>query len=324
MPIQFKAPAVSALLNQTFLDKTIDDLKRGKFSLYKTATNEVGFVDDVQNYLNEIADTTGQIFEGDVDRKNYSSNNFIADGDNRKVAIEKLDIAVKFNLDEISDLNTAFANYLQNGSFKIRGYISDNAYESANGAPLGGEIYYNQTTGSIRFYNNIDAQWGDVGKKVLGVQEVPIGIVNGVNTSFDISTMPINDEAMNVFLNGVLVPKSDYSFSSPTITFTTAPSLGQKVYISYLSEGNPSTPVISAGTNNVFYYEVTAGDIIAKSFTLPSIPVTAGHVLADVIGGTTLQYGSDFTIASDQFDWDGLSLDGLISSGDIIRVQYFN
>lgn len=278
----------------------------------------------MQDYLNEIATNIGQDGENDPNANVYANTNYISNGQNRKQAIESLDLAALLIQNNVDTLNNAFNQYLQDGSFKIRGYISDNAYETANGAPSGGEIYYNTTTGFIRYYNGIDLNWGDVGKTVLGIQETPTGVVDGVNTSFDIANLPLNNEALNVFVNGLIVPKSKYSFTSPTITFNTAPFLGQTVYVSYLSEGNPSTPVISAGTNNVIYYSVSGADVTAKQFILPSTPSTPSHVLVDVVGGSTIRFGTDFTIAGNVFDWDGLTLDGIISAGDIFRIQFFN
>ena len=110
MPIVFKSLLSSSVVNNTFVDKTIDDIKQGKLALYKTTIGESGYVSDVQAYLNEIADTTGQVFEGDANRKAYSSNNYIADGDNRKVAIEKLDTQIKTNADNITANNNLITN----------------------------------------------------------------------------------------------------------------------------------------------------------------------------------------------------------------------
>ena len=102
MPIIFKSKLSSSVANATFVDKTIDDIKKGVLGLYKVTIGESGYVSDVQDYLNEIADTTGQVFESDPNRKIYSSNNYITDGDDRKVAIGKLDAQAKVNADNIT------------------------------------------------------------------------------------------------------------------------------------------------------------------------------------------------------------------------------
>ena len=104
MPIIFKSPLSSTVANQTFLDKTIDDIKKGKLGLYKVTIGEPGEVEDVQQFLNELADVDGVAGEGDLTAKTYSSEEIIANGDDRKVAIGKLDAQAKLNKDSIDDL----------------------------------------------------------------------------------------------------------------------------------------------------------------------------------------------------------------------------
>lgn len=50
---------------------------------------------NTQRLLNEVSDSDGTVGEGDSTRKEYSSNNVVADGDSRKVALGKID--AKFN-----------------------------------------------------------------------------------------------------------------------------------------------------------------------------------------------------------------------------------
>jgi hypothetical protein len=106
MPIIFKSKLSSSVANQTFLDKTIDDIKKGKLSLYKITVGEADQVEDVQVFLNELADVNGVAGEGDTSAKTYANHNIIADGDDRKVAIGKLDAQAQINLDAISDLQS--------------------------------------------------------------------------------------------------------------------------------------------------------------------------------------------------------------------------
>lgn len=66
-------------------------------------------------------------------------------------------------------------------------------------------------------------------------QETPSGTVNGSNTAFTTSLMPVGGNAMRVWLDGVLQRlTTDYSITTNTITFVTAPSTGQRVYCSYI------------------------------------------------------------------------------------------
>ena len=153
-----------------------------------------------------------------------------------------------------------------------------------------------------------------------GAQEY-IGTGTGADVTFDVTTEPSSDGVLWVYIDGVIVEDTDYSFTHPTITFTTAPALGQRIYVAYMFNGSP---IVAAGTNNVIYHTVTAGEVTAKQFTLPSTPAEPAKVLADMVGGGLLYYSVDFTISGAIFDWNGLTLDGLISASDIIRIQYFN
>ena len=65
----------------------------------------------MQQYINEIADASGVIGESDPNAKTYSSNNYIADGDNRKEAIGKLDAQVKINTDTNDDQDITLTDH---------------------------------------------------------------------------------------------------------------------------------------------------------------------------------------------------------------------
>jgi hypothetical protein len=311
MPIIFKSKLSSSVANQTFLDKTIDDIKKGKLGLYKTTIGEPTSITDLQVYLSEISSVVGIDGEGDPSATIYSSTEIISDGDDRKVAIGKLDAALNNLQIQVDD-----------GTIRLKQYISDSAYESANGTPIGGEVYYNTTSGKARYYDAVESNWKIIGDQVVGIQE-NLGTGNGSNTDFLTTNLPLNTEALNVFINGLIVDKSDYTYSGGIISFAIAPSLGSVIYVSYLSNGTPASPIISAGTNNVIYLNITNSDITNKYAALPSIPVEPTKILGDIVGGGTLEYGDDFNIVGQNFNWNGFTLDGLLSAGDIIRVQYF-
>ena len=109
MPINFKSKLSSVVANATFLDKTIDDEKKGRLGLFKNLPTDPDAINDVQDYLNEIADTIGQFGEGDPERKNWTSEFYISDGQNYKEAIETLDTAsntIQTNLTNHIDQST--------------------------------------------------------------------------------------------------------------------------------------------------------------------------------------------------------------------------
>lgn len=61
--------------------------------------------------------------------------------------------------------------------------------------------------------------------------ETPSGTVNGSNTSFTLAFTPDDSSGVHVYLDGLYEP--DCSVSGTTITFTTAPAVGQSVTVNY-------------------------------------------------------------------------------------------
>lgn len=78
----------------------------GKVSLLNTDPISGDPVVNTQRLLNELADTDGLTGEGDPNAKVYLSNNYVADGDDRKVAIEKLDQQLGSTQTQLDNLDT--------------------------------------------------------------------------------------------------------------------------------------------------------------------------------------------------------------------------
>jgi hypothetical protein len=65
--------------------------------------------------------------------------------------------------------------------------------------------------------------------------EVPSGLINGTNTIFVLSNVPVNSSE-RVSLNGLIQFEGiskDYILSGSTITFTKAPKTNNKIFVSY-------------------------------------------------------------------------------------------
>lgn len=207
---------------------------------------------------------------------------------------------------------------------KLVEYISDSAYVTANGTPTGGEIYYNTTLNEVRIYDGGTSTWKSIGKTTIARQEAPPELVNGSNTNFSILYQPLSDESIFVYLDGVLVEQSDYTYNLGIVTFLTAPNVGQKVYIAYLTEGTTSAPVPSLDGQFTYYHTLTSGEITAKQFTLAVEPVEPTKVLLDWIGVCSQIYGVDFIITGTTLSWNGLGLDGVLLTGDVLRIHFLS
>jgi hypothetical protein len=72
--------------------------------------------------------------------------------------------------------------------------------------------------------------------KKFFVDETPTGTVNGSNTTFTLSQTPFDgSDSVQVFLNGIKMDRvTHWTISGTTITFVTAPSLGQTVRVYYI------------------------------------------------------------------------------------------
>ena len=91
----------------------------------------------------------------------------------------------------------------------------------------------------------------------------------------------------------------------------------------FASSGTTSGAVTTEGVT-VEYHTLSAGEIIAKAFTLSFTPLVPARVLADLVGGGAQVYSTDFLISVDVFDFNGLGLDGELIANDIIRISYSN
>lgn len=68
-------------------------------------------------------------------------------------------------------------------------------------------------------------------------QETPSGTINGSNKAFTLSQTPLENDVVEVYLDGLRqVPVIDYTISTTTITFVTAPALGQSVFVQYVQK----------------------------------------------------------------------------------------
>ena len=313
--LNFKDPAESALVNSAFLGRTSDDTATGVISLDNiTDPNSGDTINNTQQYINEIADAVGVNGEGDATRKDYSSNNFVSNGEDHKEAIGVLDESLQAVLDQVNE-----------GEIRLKAYANDAAYEADNGAPpyVGyTAIYYNTTDGKVTYYNDVDAEWDKVGAGGVSQRE-EIGVGNGVIVDFTMTLFPTSPESVLVMRNGIGVNTDEYSITGGIITFNTAPAAGQGISVFYNTEGDPVNPPVSSGTFEVEYFDVDNTILTNKEVTLGSLPANPTKVVLDVVGGSPQRYGVDYIVSGSTVDWDSLRLDGQIVLNDELRITYF-
>lgn len=153
-----------------------------------------------------------------------------------------------------------------------------------------------------------------------------LGLADGVAVSFGpLSFTPIEEKAIMVFVNGVIVEDSLWALSGSDILFGTAPADASSVYVAYITEGTP-TPTVPSGTLQVEYRTISGAEATAKNLTLIATPLSAANVMVDMIQGSSQEYSVDFTVTGTTLSWSGLGLDlvvGLVA-GDKLRIQYLS
>jgi hypothetical protein len=158
----------------------------------------------------------------------------------------------------------------------------------------------------------------------VGCQEVPAGLVNGVNTMFGpLSQTVINQNSTLVMLDGLIVDKALWTLVGNSIQFATAPEFGQSVYVFYLYNGVAPIPPTPTGNENLEYRTLTPLEITNGQLTLAATPSTPGLVRLDTPGGFAV-FGTDFTVAGNLLVWSGFALSGLLAELDQVRIGYWS
>lgn len=95
---------------------------------------------------------------------------------------------------------------------------------------LSGDVSSVSNTGSVALASGVMKATNYI------TRETPSGSVNGSNTSYTLANTPVAGSE-SVFLNGILQEPgagNDYTISSATITYLTAPATGDKIRVSYI------------------------------------------------------------------------------------------
>jgi hypothetical protein len=121
-------------------------------------------------------------------------------------------------------------------------------------------------TGDVSDCLHVDGSSGPCGTSGSGATgpsftdaEVPAGALNGANTSFTLSAVPIPTTSLNLYRNGVLQKAGqDYTLSGNTLQFMTAsiPQAGDTLLASYrvttagAPQGPPAPQILCSGTGS--------------------------------------------------------------------------
>ena len=75
----------------------------------------------------------------------------------------------------------------------------------------------------------------------------------------------------------------------------------------------------------VEYRPISVTDLLNQYVTISAEPKTATKVKVEIVTGPVCKYGIDFTVDTNlkQVKWNGLALVSLLTTGDELRITYF-
>lgn len=151
--------------------------------------------------------------------------------------------------------------------------------------------------------------------------ETLAGTVDGINATFGpLSHTPIGADSILVLLDGIGQPASSWTLDlSNNIVFGTPPAINQTVEVYYAYSG------VVLGTSalpKTEFRTLSSIEAAAKSLTLAQTPSIPGEILVDAIGGSAQEWAVDYTVSGAVLSWSGLGLDGVLATGDKLRVFY--
>lgn len=127
----------------------------------------------------------------------------------------------------------------------VEGTPSASPTYPAKGDPLlvvlaGIKVPANATLGtacSVDFSPRESGMAGIVGAPVFK-QETPSGAVNGSNTQFTLTQLPLNVQSLLVMVDDLVLTNAEFSIVNMVITMDVAPAPGQSVYAYYISNSS--------------------------------------------------------------------------------------
>lgn len=173
-------------------------------------------------------------------------------------------------------------------------------------APATGDLlraYYRYAPGSANYLFYFD-------------NETPLGLQNGSNVTFTLANVPNPSASLRLYLNGIeQIPATDYTLSSDTITFTTAPATVDQMVAFYRAL---VLTVTSFSLANFADNETPSGTINGsnKIFTLANAPNPAA-CLELLANGVRQLLNTDFTLAANTITFTTAP-----ATGDLLRAYY--
>lgn len=114
---------------------------------------------------------------------------------------------------------------------------------------------------------------------------------------------------------------ADFPSSAPNGTLAIALDT-DTLYV--FNSGTMTWTVVGGGAGNymVNVFTLTPTDITNKFVILSQAPGSPTDTALTVIDGPMQEYGLDYTVSGSTLSWNGLFLDGILTAGDELIVQF--
>lgn len=161
-----------------------------------------------------------------------------------------------------------------------------------------------------------------------GAQEIPSGLVDGINDTFTLAGQAVIQYSTVVFVDGVVQEISQWqliqgsNISQVKFLPGSIPAPGQEVYVFYLVNAASFGGAPRTLTPETAYFTLSPTDISNGFVTVPHSPANPTATLCEIIGNTSQVYGDDFTVSGMQVQWTGLGMQSILFSGSKLRVSY--
>ena len=140
-----------------------------------------------------------------------------------------------FGANRTNDVPNIAENYIwlgnSSGVATATEHLLNNVKDVTTSSPTDGQVLTWDNANS--YWKNADASGGSGGGTVTIEKNIsgtsPTEATNGTRTAFTITSAPENENDLQVYIDGVYQSKDNFSVSSTTVTFTTAPPSGSEV-----------------------------------------------------------------------------------------------
>jgi len=340
--------ANATTFNNAFVSRTVDTSTVGVLTLNNTSDVDSGaIINNTQQSINELFDASGVAGQDDLTRNDYSSNNVVSNGQSRKVAIGVIDAAFdpttghdhdgvnskQISAASLSGINQFRADWSQETLVAASGLTFDVTSVFSLSTPGGSTLTAGVVTDpplnkvEIRTDTGLEYVEDAGGQRVYGRLTEAAGtwtlsfftLESGIETAHSLSSQNITIAYREVFTLASLP-----TFGSDVGVLATFDLTNDIIPATATVAGKVTLNQISAAAEpNIEYRTITGGEAAAKQLTLSGTPLTASKVMLDVISGGPQEFSVDYSVSGSVLDWSGFSLDGILDTGDRLRIVYW-